>query len=157
MLYTIGEAASKVGIPASALRYYDKEGLLPHVKRSSGGVRVFGEEDFEWIRFIERLKASGMPIKEIKRYVDLQQQGDATIAERRELVYARKAAVEEQMAKLQQSLDFLTYKCWYYDRALECGTTQVPHDMSLDEMPPDIREIKMRCGVYKYGEEEGEK
>lgn len=155
MLYTIGEAAKEVGIPASALRYYDKEGLLPHIKRSSGGVRVFGEEDFEWIRFIERLKASGMPIKEIKRYVDLQQHGDATIDERRELVYARRAAVEEQMAKLQQSLDFLTYKCWYYDTARECGTTRIPHEMPLEEMPPDIRAIKQRCGVYK--DDEGNK
>lgn len=67
-------------------------------------------------------------------------------------MHARKAAVEEQMANLQRSLDFLTYKCWYYDLAQECGTTRTPHEMPLEEMPPEIRIIKQRCGVYK-GEE----
>ncbi len=150
MLYTIGDAAKELGIPASALRYYDKEGLLPHVTRSNGGIRMFTEDDFEWVHFIERLKTSGLPIKEIKRYVDLYLQGDSTIEERRELIYARREAVERQMAELQQTLDFITYKCWFYDKALEAGTTEVPHSMDPEDMPPDIREIKKRCGVNRY-------
>lgn len=56
MLYTIGDAAKKLGVQPSALRYYDKEGLLPHMERSDGGMRMFTEDDFEWFRFIERLK-----------------------------------------------------------------------------------------------------
>lgn len=150
MLYTIGDAAKELGIPASALRYYDKEGLLPHMNRSGSGMRMFTEDDFEWVRFIEKLKLSGMPIKEIKRYVDLYEQGDSTIEQRRELIYARRAAVEKQMEELQQTLDFITYKCWYYDTALEAGTADVPHSMPLEDMPPDIRAIKERCGVNKY-------
>ena len=86
MLYTIGDAAKELGIPASTLRYYDKEGLLPHTSRSGSGIRMFTEDDFEWVRFIERLKLSGMPIKEIKSYIDLYEQGDATLPQRRELI-----------------------------------------------------------------------
>ena len=82
MLYTIGDAARELGIPASTLRYYDKEGLLPHTSRSGSGIRMFTEDDFEWVRFIERLKLSGMPIKEIKSYIDLYEQGDATLPQR---------------------------------------------------------------------------
>ncbi len=41
MIYTVGEMAQKLGVPASTLRYYDKEGLLPFVERSSGGIRMF--------------------------------------------------------------------------------------------------------------------
>ena len=69
MLSTIGDAAKKLGVQPTALRYYDKEGLLPHMERSESGIRMFTEDDFEWVRFIERLKLSGMPIKEIKSYI----------------------------------------------------------------------------------------
>ncbi|MEI3272239.1 MAG: MerR family transcriptional regulator [Gemmiger formicilis] len=56
MAYTVGEMARRLGVPASTIRYYDKEGLLPFVGRSSGGIRVFTEKDFEWLRIIECLK-----------------------------------------------------------------------------------------------------
>ena len=56
MAYTVGEVARRLGVPASTIRYYDKEGLLPFVGRSSGGIRVFTEKDFEWLRIIECLK-----------------------------------------------------------------------------------------------------
>lgn len=52
MIYTVGEMAQKLGVPASALRYYDKEGLLPFVERSSGGIRMFRKTDFEWLQVI---------------------------------------------------------------------------------------------------------
>ena len=52
MIYTVGEMAQKPGVPASTLRYYDKEGLLPFVERSSGGIRMFRETDFEWLQAI---------------------------------------------------------------------------------------------------------
>ena len=61
MAYTVGEMARRLGVPASTIRYYDKEGLLPFVGRSSGGIRVFTEKDFEWLRIIECLKKPACP------------------------------------------------------------------------------------------------
>ena len=69
-----------MGVPASTIRYYDKEGLLPFVGRSSGGIRVFTEKDFEWLRIIECLKKTGMSLKDIREYIELAMQGDETIA-----------------------------------------------------------------------------
>lgn len=120
------------------------------MERSDGGMRMFTEDDFEWFRFIERLKKSGMPLKEIKEFIDLYEQGDSTIEQRRELIHARKKEVERQMAELQETLDFITYKCWYYDVAAKAGSTKVHDTMSLEEIPPEIQEIKERCGVNKY-------
>ena len=60
MIYTVGEMAQKLGVPASTLRYYDKEGLLPFVERSSGGIRMFRENDFEWLQVIRCMKKAGM-------------------------------------------------------------------------------------------------
>ncbi len=57
MIYTVGEMAQKLGVPASTLRYYDKEGLLPFVERSSGGIRMFRENDFEWLQVIRCMKS----------------------------------------------------------------------------------------------------
>ena len=53
MYYTIGEAAKRMNLSTSALRYYDKEGLLPFVERTSGGIRMFQDEDFDWLEIIE--------------------------------------------------------------------------------------------------------
>ena len=66
MLYTIGEMAKLLDIPASTLRYYDKQGLLPFVERSKSGIRMFQEKDYEWLKLIECLKKSGLTLSEIK-------------------------------------------------------------------------------------------
>ena len=150
MLYTIGDAAKQLGMSATTLRYYDKEGLLPHINRSGSGIRMFTEDDFEWVRFIECLKRSGLSIKEIKQFVDWYLEGDATIERRRDLFYARKRALEEEMAHLQHTLDFVSYKCWFYDAAVEAGTTDVPHAIEDEDLPPEIRALKESGGVNKY-------
>ena len=79
MVYTIGEMAKMLGVPASTLRYYDKEGLLPFVARSSGGIRQFRESDIEWLRVIGCMKKAGMSIKDIRQYLELSMQGNNTI------------------------------------------------------------------------------
>lgn len=122
MAYTVGEMAKRLGVPASTLRYYDKEGLLPFVGRSSGGIRVFEEKDFEWLRIIECLKKTGMSLKDIREYIELAMQGDATIAQRLEMFRKQKAVLEARMAELQQTMDTLDYKCWFYETAKARGS-----------------------------------
>lgn len=143
--FTISEAAERLGVPPSTLRYYDRNGLLPHVGRSKGGIRQFTEDDLEWVRVVEWLKTAGMPLKEVKHFTELIQQGDATIEERRRIVHERKAVVEKQLEDMQTTYDFITYKCWYYDVAAEAGTCEAPDRIPFDEMPPEIRRIKERC------------
>ena len=66
MLYTVGEMAKKIGVAPSTLRYYDKEGLLPFVERSEGGMRMFKDADYEFLKIIGCLKSTGMQLKDIK-------------------------------------------------------------------------------------------
>ena len=68
MLYTVGEMAKVMGVPASTLRYYDNEGILPCVERSNGGIRMFTDKDYEWLKVVECLKKSGLSIKDIKAF-----------------------------------------------------------------------------------------
>lgn len=144
MLYTVGEMAKLLDIPASTLRYYDKEGLLPFVERSSGGIRMFKDSDYEWLQIIECLKKTGMQLKDIRSFILMCLQGDETIEQRLKLIQKQREAVKAQMAKLQQTLDTLDFKCWYYETAKIAGTTEVPKNMTLDELPEQFRTVRKR-------------
>ncbi|WP_167148753.1 MerR family transcriptional regulator [Actinomyces sp. ZJ308] len=148
--YGIGEASRATGLTTSALRFYDREGLLPQVVRTEGGTRRFTEDDLEWIRYIERLQKSGMPIREIKEYVRLYVEGDSTIAARRRIVEARREEVLRQIRDLETTLDFIDYKCWFYEVATQAGSCDVPRTMAPEELPPRIRRIKEACGIHRY-------
>ena len=145
--YSIGEVAELLGLAPSTIRFYDNKGLLPNVERSEGGVRRFSESDIDWLRMIEHLKMSGMTIAEIGEYIALFRKGDATIEQRRALVHGRRDEILRQMAELQETLDFITYKCWYYDTAAEAGTCDVPRNMPEDEMPPEMAAILKKCHI----------
>ena len=149
MMLTIQDAAAHIGVAASTLRYYDREGLLPFVSRSESGIRLFTQEDLEWLRFVECLKATGMSIKELKAFIDLYVQGDETLEQRRMMFYSRKQAVEEQMAQLQKTLDFVTYKCWFYDTAVAMGSADAPKSMKPEDLPADILQKKKNAGLSK--------
>ena len=118
MTYTIGQVAEKVGLTAHTLRYYDKEGLLPFVERTESGVRRFKESDFEWLQIIDCLKATGMPIKDIRQFVDWVIQGDSTLDKRYAMFLERRKEAQQQMKELQKTLDTIEYKCAYYKKAL---------------------------------------
>lgn len=100
MVYTVGEMAKMLEVPASTLRYYDKEGLLPFVERSPGGMRMFQEKDFEWLQVIGCLKKAGMPLRDIRVYIELAMQGDDTIGERLALFEHQREVLREQMEQL---------------------------------------------------------
>ncbi len=143
MFYSIGEVAKMFNIPASTLRYYDREGLFPNVKRSSGGIRVFSDVEVETLKVIECLKSTGMQIKDIKLFLDWCLEGDTTLQKRRDMFYERKAIVEKQMQELHKTMEMIQYKCWYYETAVEAGSEGLPKNMPVDDLPEDVKKWKM--------------
>ncbi|MDF2589251.1 MAG: putative transcriptional regulator [Anaerocolumna sp.] len=141
MIYTVGEIAKQLNVAASTLRYYDKEGLLPFVERSGSGMRMFKDEDMSWLRTIECLKKTGMPIKDIKHFMDCCVVGDSMIDERSDIIQSQRDAVIEQMKEMQEMLDMLNYKCWYYETAKEAGTCSIHDDMDIDKVPVEYRKF----------------
>lgn len=123
--YTIKDAAKLMNVPPSTIRYYDKEGLIPSIKRKETGYRIFTEEALSALKIIDCLKKTGMPIKDIRQFFQWIDEGDASLEERYEMFLERKAAVEAQMAELQQVMDTINYKCWYYETALKAGTEDI--------------------------------
>ncbi|ULT54943.1 MerR family transcriptional regulator [Neobacillus drentensis] len=123
--YSISEVAKELNLTVYTLRYYDKEGLIPFVERTTSGTRVFKESDIEALKVIECLKATGMPIKEIKTFIDWCSDGDSTLQQRYEMFLDRKAHVEAQMEELKKAMEVINHKCYYYKTALDAGTEDI--------------------------------
>ncbi|MFM9842080.1 MAG: MerR family transcriptional regulator [Dongiaceae bacterium] len=118
---TIREMAARSGLSAYTLRYYERAGLIRQVSRHGGGHRRYSADDAAWLEFLQRLRATGMPIRQMKRFADLRYQGDGTAAARREMLEVHKAAVTGRIAALSESLRLLAGKIAHY-RAIERKT-----------------------------------
>ncbi len=135
MAYTIKQTAEMLGLTPVTLRYYDREGLLPFMRRSESGYRMFSDDDIAMLRVIECLKRTGMPIKDIRQFCEWAQMGDGSLRERHEMFLERRRVVEKQMTELQETLDFINHKCWYYKTALEAGTERIHFEDRGDGLP----------------------
>lgn len=146
-MYSIGEISKMFQLPISTLRYYDKEGLFPHLKKVNG-VRQFSESEIETLRVIDCLKKSGLEIKEIKEYMSLCSLGNTTLKQRKEIFEKQKEEVLQEMEKLQKVLSMLNYKCWYYDQAIEKNDEAYVQALSFNQFPPQIQQY------YKHSHED---
>ncbi|MGN0135907.1 MerR family transcriptional regulator [Anaerotignum sp.] len=139
-MYTIGQISKLFHLPASTLRYYDKEGLFPHMERSSG-IRRFGPQEIEALRIIECLKKSGLEIKDIKQFMEWCSQGSSTYSQRRELFLRQKEIVEGEIRKMEKVLDMIQFKCWYYEQAMQDGNEDRLNEMLPDHLPEEIQKL----------------
>ena len=113
---SIAEAADLTGLSADTLRYYERDGLmLRPVPRSGSGHRQFAERDVAWIRLITKLRSTGMPIRDVRRYADLVRAGDGNEAERLELLRAHRRTVLARLAEVQDHLGAIDYKIGLYE------------------------------------------
>ena len=139
-MYSIGQVAEMFGMPISTLRYYDKQGLFPNMERVSG-IRKFSEAEIEALRVIECLKKAGMEIKDIRQFMDRCKEGPATYPQRKAMFETQKAHMEEEIARMNRTLDMLKFKCWYYEQAIRDGNEEKLAAMIPDGLPEDIRAI----------------
>ena len=136
-MYTIGQVSEMFDIPVSTLRYYDKQGLFPHIERASG-IRRFGDRELEALKLIECLKRSGLEIREIRQFMEWVAEGPSTYPQRKELIERTRERVEQEQASLQRALDMLTFKSWYYEQAIADGNEDRVKSMIPDSLPPKI-------------------
>ncbi|WP_374955140.1 MerR family transcriptional regulator [Paenibacillus sp. PCH8] len=125
MTYSISEVAKKLDLTVYTLRYYDKEGLMPFIERTTSGTRLFKDSDIDFLKIIQCLKMTGMPIKDIRDFIEWCSEGDATLKQRSDMFNERKASVEAQMEELRKTMEVIEHKCDYYRMALEAGTEQI--------------------------------
>jgi DNA-binding transcriptional MerR regulator len=120
MAFTIAEVAERTGLTAHTLRYYERDGLmLEAVERASSGHRRYSERDLTWITLITRLRSTGMPIRDVKRYAGLVRAGDGNEPERLALLLAHRAQVEAQLAEVSAHLRAIDHKIGIYEGKVE--------------------------------------
>jgi len=110
MAYTIGEIAKLTGISTSALRYYDRIGLLPSVSRTESNIRQFDDSVISWLHVVECLKSTGMTLKDIKQYAAWCAAGDETYEKRLGLYARQKESALKQIEVLKATVALLEYK-----------------------------------------------
>jgi len=135
---SIREVAQATGLTTHTLRYYEQIGLLSPVSRDAGGRRRFAARELDWIAFLQRLRALGMPIREMCEYAALRREGDSTAAARRSLLEKHLVRVRQEIAALEDSAQMLDGKIEYY-RRLETSSLSQSIDKENEHDDSKIR------------------
>lgn len=114
-MYTISEVAEIFDLSTHTLRFYDKEGLLPFISKDHNGNRLFSETDLELIKVICCLKNTGMPVKQIKHYIDMCMEGEQTFDTRKEMIKNHRKEILRQINELKKNLNIIDLKVAYYE------------------------------------------
>lgn len=125
----IAAAAEMTGCSIDTLRYYERAGVLPEIARSSGGQRLYSDDDLGWVAFVRRLRATGMSMRRIGDYTSMVRAGDGTLAERRQMLEQHRATVAAAIDELTEALGVLDAKITHYEaaeRGVDVGCPSVP-------------------------------
>jgi len=140
--YTVKQMAEKMGLTAYAVRYYDNAGLIPEVGRSSGNSRLFSDYNLAWLKIVHCLRSTGLPITEVRRYIQMCQEGDSTIPERAAMIAAQEKSLRAQLDELNRQMEILQYKKHYYETLLAGKSKDKCNPANLQE--PDVSPDKAK-------------
>jgi DNA-binding transcriptional MerR regulator len=127
---SIGELAQRFGVSVHTLRFWEREGLLPDIRRSASGQRAYTADDVEWLILCLNLRATGMPIAAIREYTALARNGASGDRKRIDLLRQHHDRMRNQIETMQQSLDLIRHKIANYDdgrlRDADCQLATIP-------------------------------
>jgi DNA-binding transcriptional MerR regulator len=115
--YTVGEVSEQTGLSTHTLRWYEQVGLIDPVDRDTGGRRRYAETDLSRLRFLIKLRSTGMPVRDMVRYIELVRCGPATVEERLALLVAHRQRVLAQIEALTDDLKVIDRKIDIYSQA----------------------------------------
>lgn len=121
MRMQINEVSERYNLSKDTLRYYERIGLIPNVPRNESGIRNYDQESLNWIEFIKCMRSAGLTIEALITYVTLSQQGDQTLAARKQLLIEQRDALMRRMSELEETLVRLNRKIQRYEDGEMCG------------------------------------
>jgi len=116
---TIQEVARRTGVSVHTLRYYERIGLLQPIERATNGHRRYTEQNVVGIEFLSRLRATGMPIRQMLEYARLVRAGAGNWIERLDLLESHQQTVREQMCELTHNLEVIQKKIDLYQKEIQ--------------------------------------
>lgn len=131
-MYTMKEACEKTGLSYETLKFYCNQGLVPNVKRDAQNRRIFSDRDIGWINSLNCLKNCGMGIQEMREYCGLCLQGESTIPERKVILARKRQALEDELRRVQESIDYIDWKQSFYDDIL-AGRREYISNLTAEE------------------------
>ncbi len=117
-MYTIKEVSEKLNVSEHTLRFWAKSGFFPFVKRDKNNIRLFSDNDLEWVRIVICLRSVGIDNKSVKKYIELCILGDKTIKERYLIIKNTKDKALKQLKELQKQIELLSYKENFYEKLI---------------------------------------
>lgn len=138
MSYSIGQVSKILGVTIDTIRYYDKSGILPFVKRNEIGRREFTTNDIHLMRTIVCLKNAGVSVADISKFINFRLQGDQTLKQRYALLEAHRKDLQQQITDLEDTMSYLKFKEWYYKTAVEAGTETIHFVKNTNEVIPNL-------------------
>lgn len=127
-MYTVKQAAQILGVSVHTVRYYDDRGLIPGTKRNSANQRLFDDNELEWLFVSITLRNTGLSVKEVRRYIELYQQGDVTLPERYNIMLEQRKKTLDEMEQLKVRLAVLDKKIEHYGKLLNGEEDEWSHE-----------------------------
>ena len=118
-MYTVKEVAEKMDVSEHTLRFWAKCGFFPFVKRDKNNIRMFSDNDLEWVKIVKCLRSVGTENKAIKKYIDLCIVGDSTVKERYDIIHKTKLKALKQMEECKKQIDVLEFKEAFYQNLIK--------------------------------------
>ena len=136
--YTVKKVAELMNLSPHTIRYYENSDLIPGVDRTDGNIRMFSEYAVSWLRLVHCLRATGLPIEQVRRYIRMCEKGDSTIPERARIIFQQEESLRSQLENLQQQFEVLKYKKEYYRKLLESRPADSGKPAATRKNEPDI-------------------
>ena len=121
MTMTIKEVCEKFNLSPDTLRYYERAGVIPEVRRTKGGIRDYSQDDVNWVENAVCMRGAGVPIEKLIEYVRLFQMGGETIEARRDLLLEVRSGIQKKLDQYQETMNRLNYKISRYEEAVKTG------------------------------------
>lgn len=115
---TIAEVSRKYDMTPDTLRYYERIGLIPHVRRTASGVRDYDEQDLSRVEFIKCMRSANVSIEALTEYIRLLEQGDSTLAARKAILEEQRDAIRARIEGMRAGLERLDYKIDHYEELI---------------------------------------
>lgn len=126
-MMTIAQISKRYSLSADILRYYERVGLIPGIKKNKSGNRDYTEHDCRWVEFAKCMRGAGLPIEVLIEYVSLYNQGDETIDARKALLIEQRDQLMTKMEDMQKTLDRLNGKIQRYEQGLMKAEQRLSH------------------------------